>query len=564
MINKLLAQSIVRPQPVRPSGMVMSAASRIPSIGLLRRSKPIFNPPATISSTTSLVSVREPIHTTPPPTSQPAARSRSPASMPPQTGGYFVFILGDKRLLRLVKNQSCLKESNFDDNDGPITFKRYTSSKKYQLHSKVRKPVSYEDDDDLPLTARAQQVVQACDKQELPISCEEDDDLPLSARVQQVVKACDKPELLNHSNFEDNSKRYTSSKKNQLHSEMRKSISYENDDDLPLSGRIQQAVEYTTFKKNQCLSKVRKSASCEDSNDDNTNLPLSAMLRQEYEKNNLGTDSSNCDDSVKKRSSTYKRVLDNNNSLQIAVQKSKASSYDDDGNNPISQRIKRSDISADESFSMMKFKEKELAMIEKSIEECQWKRQVEEQRLQSLERDIEECSKELENKKKEISCIQSLNEVPKKMQMKIEECVEDLVAKGAQLSLMEDLIKEHEQELKTKEIERHQVMNNIDKDRERKEEELKALFQKISACTKELKTKEEELDAMKKLIDGQAKDLESKRKMLPKVMSERRTDQCAQIKDFESMKKQFERQDKELESKEKPCEGRVNELESRE
>ncbi|KAJ1419526.1 proline-rich receptor-like protein kinase PERK9 [Sesbania bispinosa] len=66
--------------------MVMSAASRIPSIGLLRRSKPIFNPSATKSSTTSSVSVREPIHTTPP-TSQPAARSGSPASMPPHTGG---------------------------------------------------------------------------------------------------------------------------------------------------------------------------------------------------------------------------------------------------------------------------------------------------------------------------------------------------------------------------------------------------------------------------------------------------------------------------------------------
>ncbi|KAJ1383537.1 hypothetical protein SESBI_43297 [Sesbania bispinosa] len=84
---QLLAQSFVRLLPVKPSGMVMLAASRIPSIGLLRRSKSIFNPPATISSTTSSVSVREPIPTTQPPTSQPAARSGSPASMPSHTGG---------------------------------------------------------------------------------------------------------------------------------------------------------------------------------------------------------------------------------------------------------------------------------------------------------------------------------------------------------------------------------------------------------------------------------------------------------------------------------------------
>ncbi|KAJ1427125.1 hypothetical protein SESBI_09777 [Sesbania bispinosa] len=84
--NDQQAQFVVRP-PVRPSGMVMHVASRISSICLLRRSKPIFNPPATISSTTSLVSIRQPIHTTPPPTSQPVARSGSPTSMPPHTRG---------------------------------------------------------------------------------------------------------------------------------------------------------------------------------------------------------------------------------------------------------------------------------------------------------------------------------------------------------------------------------------------------------------------------------------------------------------------------------------------
>ncbi|KAJ1384306.1 hypothetical protein SESBI_42653 [Sesbania bispinosa] len=58
---ELPAQSVVRPPPVRPSGMVMPTASRIP--------------------------VRAPIHTCPPPSTPPAARLGSPASMPPPTKG---------------------------------------------------------------------------------------------------------------------------------------------------------------------------------------------------------------------------------------------------------------------------------------------------------------------------------------------------------------------------------------------------------------------------------------------------------------------------------------------
>ncbi|KAJ1400351.1 hypothetical protein SESBI_29558 [Sesbania bispinosa] len=59
---QLLSQSVVRPPPVRPSGMVMPVASR---------------------------HFKEPIHTTPPPTSQPLARLGCPASMPPHTGRVF-------------------------------------------------------------------------------------------------------------------------------------------------------------------------------------------------------------------------------------------------------------------------------------------------------------------------------------------------------------------------------------------------------------------------------------------------------------------------------------------
>ncbi|KAJ1398384.1 hypothetical protein SESBI_31094 [Sesbania bispinosa] len=42
---KLLAQSVVRPPPVRPSGMVMPAASRIPNIA--RSGSPALFPPHT-------------------------------------------------------------------------------------------------------------------------------------------------------------------------------------------------------------------------------------------------------------------------------------------------------------------------------------------------------------------------------------------------------------------------------------------------------------------------------------------------------------------------------------
>ncbi|KAJ1438046.1 hypothetical protein SESBI_03478 [Sesbania bispinosa] len=41
---QLPPQTVVRPPPVRPSGLVMPTASRIPGVGLLRRSMPRFNP----------------------------------------------------------------------------------------------------------------------------------------------------------------------------------------------------------------------------------------------------------------------------------------------------------------------------------------------------------------------------------------------------------------------------------------------------------------------------------------------------------------------------------------
>ncbi|RHN75861.1 hypothetical protein MtrunA17_Chr2g0325801 [Medicago truncatula] len=81
---------------------------------------------------------------------------------------------------------------------------------------------------------------------------------------------------------------------------------------------------------------------------------------------------------------------------------------EDDDDVPISWRIKMHAMSSEKSFSLLK---KELALVETSFEECKRKRQVEEGRLQSIKRDVEECSKELENKKKEISCVGRINEV---------------------------------------------------------------------------------------------------------------------------------------------------------
>lgn len=88
----------------------------------------------------------------------------------------------------------------------------------------------------------------------------------------------------------------------------------------------------------------------------------------------------------------------------------------------------------------------------------------------------------------------------------------------------------------------------IDKDRERKEEELKALSQKIAEITVEFMAKEIELDAANNLIGELEEKLESEKKKLLQVIS---------------MKKRFEGRVEELESKEKHLEGRVKELESR-
>ncbi|GAU15703.1 hypothetical protein TSUD_307130 [Trifolium subterraneum] len=249
--------------------------------------------------------------------------------------------------------------------------------------------------------------------------------------------------------------------------------------------------------------------------------------------------SSKQDASVKKKTVVpVKRMLDNNNFLHSSVKKLKVSTYCDHEKNeddiPLSDLIKRPGKSTDNCFSLLL---KDIELLENSYEECTMMTEIEEKRLQSIKRDI--------------------------------------VVKEGQLYLMEDLIEERKQEYKVKEIELIQVKVNIlketelrqiiDKDRERKEEELEALSQKIAEFTLKLKAKEKDLDAMNKLTGKQAEKLDSERKNV-----------CAQEKEFESVKKQFEGRIKELKqkqcerraaelvSKEKHYEGRLKELESRE
>jgi hypothetical protein len=123
--------------------------------------------------------------------------------------------------------------------------------------------------------------------------------------------------------------------------------------------------------------------------------------------------------------------------------------------------------------------------------------------------------------------------------------MKDFVVKEKQLYLMEDLIGERKQELKTKEIEPirvktkeielRQVIDNIDKDRERKEEELKGLSRKNTEFTLELKAKEKDLDAMNKLIGKQVEIVSERKKLMQEILVMK--NKCTEMKEFESMKK---------------------------
>lgn len=337
------------------------------------------------------------------------------------------------------------------------------------------------------------------------------------------------------------------------------------DDDRNLNLKWVTSCEKNTLHSNVMVPESCKKIESDDNDDDN--VPLSAKFSV------ISSLGGNYDGSVKKSPTTtllVKRLFENGSSSCGSVKKSKVSpsAYDDgdddeDEDVPISWRGKMPTVSVGKVFSVTKrFVEKKLALMEESIEECQRKGQVEEQKLESIKIEIEEYSKELVKKNKQVGCVRRIHEAHKKIQGKVEECVKDFVAKEAQLCMMENLIGERKQELNTELIELHEIIGNVDKDRERKQEELKVLSQNIVECSMELMTREKELDAMKKLIGEQAEILESERKKLLKVMSIR-SDQRAQTESFELMRKRSEGQILELQSKEKRCEEQMMELESK-
>jgi len=159
---------------------------------------------------------------------------------------------------------------------------------------------------------------------------------------------------------------------------------------------------------------------------------------------------------VKKRDFEFH---DDNNSLHISVKKSKVLPYDDHNND--GHDISLSKKLTDKSFSLLK---KDLTLLEKLFEECKRKQKVEEKRLQSIKTDIENCCKELQNKKKQVSCVRRIYEVREKVQEQIDNCIKEFVVKEGQLYLMENLIGERKLEFKAKDIELNQVKGNISKE----------------------------------------------------------------------------------------------------
>ncbi|KEH39248.1 frigida-LIKE protein [Medicago truncatula] len=308
-------------------------------------------------------------------------------------------------------------------------------------------------------------------------------------------------------------------------------------------------------------------------------------LSQRFSQKSLRTCITKCDDYVKKRNTTLpvKRLLNQTDSLLISVKKSKVSPYHDhneDGDEDdilLSDLIKRPGKSTHKSFSSLK---KDLAMLEKLFEECKRKVQVDEKRFQSLKRDIghckrkrkveekrlqsikryvEECCKELENKKTQVSCVRRIDEAHEKMQGKIEECIKDFVVKEGKLYLMDDLIGERKQELKTKEIELNQVNGNISK-----EKQYKKRVKELESREKHLEGRVKDLESREKQLEGQEKEFEDQLKMLMNELVSKKMLFERQLKNLETKEKQFEEQKKEFQSKQEEFKGQVEELESNE
>ena len=301
--------------------------------------------------------------------------------------------------------------NDFDeDDDGPLTIKRYTSSKKNQLHPEVRKSTSHSQGGH---SYRQISGVPSSNGQPSSSSTQKSNTVPSTkASPLRSPVGISKPSnlLVNSSSVKlsvANSKSPSLGDKPKPRLEQKMSIdvkketksikdsaknysedSEDEEDNKPLSARLKMNVNH----HNKATPAVVKKSS--DDSDDDDNIPLSAKLLRN---SNLGTSSSNYDDSDQKkpiskvqkerqngssasnkpeRPSTLpvKRPIDNSNSMNSLVKKSKISDPatsikpkqvpakcepkvedDDDDDVPISQRMKKSaTTSADKSSSIKK------------------------------------------------------------------------------------------------------------------------------------------------------------------------------------------------------------------
>ncbi|XP_027353676.1 DNA topoisomerase 1 alpha-like [Abrus precatorius] len=292
-----------------------------------------------------------------------------------------------------------------DDDDGPIILKRYSSTKKNQLHSEVRKSSSHSHDGqsyrqnlDAPSSNGQTSSIQKVSNVSSAKTSSGKNSVGSSKASNSLVNASSMKlpvANLKSSSSGDKSKALLEQKMSIKVKEETKSIEHcaktysedsDDEDNKPLSVRLK-----NSNHDNKVTPVVVKKSS-EDSDDDD-DIPLSAKL---FQNSKVGTSSSNHRESDQKKpipkvqkgklngSSTsnkqergstlpVKRPLDNSNSSQTSVKKSKVSDpaasiktkavsvkremkveEDDDDDIPISQRIKKSATSGDKSSSTKK------------------------------------------------------------------------------------------------------------------------------------------------------------------------------------------------------------------
>lgn len=293
---------------------------------------------------------------------------------------------------------------DFDDEDGPVIFKRSGTAKKNQLHSDVRKSTSLSNDrqlhrntSEVPASNGQNSTIQKCKTVPSAKASPTKASVGLSKASTSHAKTSPVNSLVAKSNLSslgDKPKPLSEQKKITINvKEENNSIKQEKDnsedseDDKPLSARL----KINSNHASKATLTVVKKPSEESDDDDDDDVPLSARLSRN---SNVGTSGSNYDNSNERKpfskvqkdldgsyannkhenlsSISVKRPLDKTNSLHSSAKKSKLSDSaasiktkqlpvkhepkvdddDDDDDIPISQRIKKSAASGDKSLSM--------------------------------------------------------------------------------------------------------------------------------------------------------------------------------------------------------------------